>query len=148
MDYEYKKQWAKNNPDKVRAYRERNLSKYPGKRQIYDKERHLRLKEHKNQQSLDWQRANPEARRIIAARYSHRRRMRVRSLACYTQAEWLTLLLCTGGVCLGCGSSNDISVDHIVPLSKGGSNTIDNIQPLCLDCNKRKGTKSENFLYA
>jgi len=33
-----------------------------------------------------------------------------------------------------------LTVDHIVPRSKGGSDTLDNYQPMCYKCNQRKGS--------
>lgn len=35
--------------------------------------------------------------------------------------------------------------DHIVPLSKGGPNTYNNLQPMCLKCNSRKADKICEF---
>jgi len=34
-----------------------------------------------------------------------------------------------------------IEVDHIVPVSRGGSNRLDNLQTLCQDCNRGKGDR-------
>lgn len=45
-----------------------------------------------------------------------------------------------GGKCARCGSREQLEYDHIVPLSKGGSNTTRNIELLCEECNRRKGS--------
>jgi hypothetical protein len=43
------------------------------------------------------------------------------------------------GRCVQCGTNQKLEYDHIVPLSKGGSNTERNIQLLCEPCNRAKG---------
>lgn len=47
-----------------------------------------------------------------------------------------------GYKCCYCGRSpkyNDLEIDHIKPIAKGGKSTYDNLQTLCRTCNKNKG---------
>ena len=44
-----------------------------------------------------------------------------------------------GGRCARCGSRERLEYDHIIPLSRGGSSTVRNIELLCESCNRQKG---------
>lgn len=44
-----------------------------------------------------------------------------------------------GWTCCHCGSLENLSIDHIHPVSLGGGNEIENLQTLCRSCNSRKG---------
>lgn len=57
----------------------------------------------------------------------------------HTADEWIAVRDYWGR-CLRCGRDDvPLTEDHIIPLSRGGSNDIANIQPLCLPCNSSKG---------
>jgi hypothetical protein len=45
-----------------------------------------------------------------------------------------------GGKCKHCGTTRDLQFDHILPHSKGGNDTVDNLQLLCRKCNLSKGS--------
>ena len=46
-----------------------------------------------------------------------------------------------GGACMRCGSNKNLHFDHIIPVSKGGGNCVENIQILCQNCNLKKSDK-------
>jgi hypothetical protein len=46
-----------------------------------------------------------------------------------------------GGRCRQCGSTHQLHFDHVIPISRGGANTVANIQLLCGACNRAKGAK-------
>ena len=41
--------------------------------------------------------------------------------------------------CFGCGATEDLHIDHVLPQSKGGTAAFRNLQPLCADCGDAKG---------
>jgi len=47
--------------------------------------------------------------------------------------------------CLCCSSSKQLTVDHIVPVNKGGNNTLSNLQTLCRSCNSRKSDSFKDY---
>ena len=58
------------------------------------------------------------------------------SLQIYRYAEWR---------CEKCGTEQNLTRDHIVPRSMGGSNKHYNLQILCKNCNEEKGATIELF---
>ena len=130
---EYKQslaQWRADNPDKVASYRK---TEYQNNRKQYI------------ERASRWADDNRQVRRQISRKYKVKR-AGWESNGSYTQDEWNELLDKYGHICLSC-RRNDVTLtqDHVIPLSKGGSNTIDNIQPLCGPCNSSKHTKTTDY---
>lgn len=68
-----------------------------------------------------------------------------RRLARHSAAEWHTLILVCGSACVKCGDTGELVKDHVLPIYQGGSDGIENIQPLCRHCNAGKGGDSTDF---
>jgi len=46
-----------------------------------------------------------------------------------------------GYTCAYCGSTENLTIDHIVALADGGSHSLDNLTVACMSCNCSKGAK-------
>jgi len=46
-----------------------------------------------------------------------------------------------GHACVRCGATDDLTLDHIYPWSKGGPDTYENLRVLCRPCNSSKGAR-------
>lgn len=61
-----------------------------------------------------------------------------------TKIQWKELRAKYSYRCLCCSKAEpeiELVADHVLPKSKGGATTLDNIQPLCRSCNARKHNK-------
>jgi len=88
-----------------------------------------------------WNKAHPGA----AAVYTRNRRARLaKAPGRFTRAEWQHVKERQDYTCLDCGQREPaikLTIDHIIPISKGGSNDIANIAGRCQSCNSRKGAR-------
>ena len=45
------------------------------------------------------------------------------------------------GSCVQCHADADLQFDHVIPVARGGGNSVDNVQVLCGDCNRAKADR-------
>lgn len=77
-----------------------------------------------------------------------RRVRKLKAEGSHTLNQWQELKARYGFMCLCCKKVEPLitlSEDHIIPLTKGGNDYIENIQPLCRSCNSKKYTKTIRY---
>jgi 5-methylcytosine-specific restriction endonuclease McrA len=131
------KEWAERNPDKIhraeKEWRERNPEKARENWRQWKERNPERVRENYRV----WAAANPER---LAQRNRLQRAQRVSAAGTHTQADIEAIFALQRGRCAYCRRSvrKGYHVDHIVPLSKGGTNDRRNLQLACAACNVSK----------
>lgn len=125
------RKWRENNPDKVQQYQ-----------QEYNKNNRNSLQDYQR----TYRRENPEFHRAA----NHRRRAREKD-AFVEDVDRVAVFERDGWICQGCGiecpkdavwpAKNFPTLEHIIPISKGGEHSYANTELLCLSCNSSKKDK-------
>ena len=126
--FEYKKRWSEDNNERVVVY----------KRDHYEQNREETIV-----RSKEWAKNNLEKVKQFKTDNGRKRRAaRHASRGNFTAKEFEELCENYGNKCLRCDSMGVVlEADHVVPLTKRGSDSIANIQPLCGTCNRSKFVK-------
>lgn len=124
---EIKAKWRLRNPDKVRQINQAYYQNNADRVKAYNKE---------------WRTLNAERWALIIKLNKHKREARLRSVPTYTvTAKDARRLLSSTCAVDGC-SATDIQLDHVIPIARGGSHGIGNLQPLCGSHNASKHDKT------
>ena len=105
----------------------------------YKKEYNAAHREERNTYLMEWVKKYP------LKWYIHTLNRKLRKVGKIALEEWTALCEKFNHQCVSCGKKSKLTMDHIVPLSKGGRHEIKNIQPLCKSCNSVKGTKTIDY---
>lgn len=118
----YGKRYRATHPERVAAKNRRWCQANPEKAAAYAKQ---------------WAQEHPEKR--AATQQRRRARKLGATIAPFDESQVYER---DGLQCVYCGSTDDLTLDHIVPLAGGGAHSIDNLTVACQSCNGSKGVKS------
>ena len=157
---EYEAKWRLEHRDyvlveKKRHYQE-NKEAYKNRAKLWQENN----RERKNEISREFRKRHPGRGRAATSvwilehpwkRAEYKRTRRNREYGAdgsHTEQEWLSVKAMFNFTCPCCLQKEPaikLTEDHITPLSKGGSDHIENIQPLCGPCNSFKHTKDTKY---
>lgn len=133
--YRLRMQTRANPGEKLRKSDEHKRARKLAKERAY-RERHRAAR---NRKQAAYIKAHPEI--AYAARERRRAREAGATVNDLTRNQWRAIREAFGHRCAYCGEHFErLTMDHVIPLSKGGSHTAENVVPACRSCNCRKAT--------
>lgn len=134
---QYTAEWRARNPDKVKAYNEKRKlhpERYRNSTKKWEAENRAR----RTELARIWRKNNPERWSAIAIR-TQKKRLAANGDSNHIQIA--SRMAYHGHKCIYCGGPFE-EIEHMIPLSRGGTNWPANLAPSCLSCNRSKGTKT------
>ncbi len=90
-----------------------------------------------------WRRENPDRARAASLKASKLRLMRIKQApGNFTPELWQQRSQMLGSACWYCNEAKGVTIEHVIPLARGGTNFIANLRPTCKRCNDIKGPKT------
>jgi hypothetical protein len=137
-----KKQWYQDNKEHIAEYQQSNAVQISEQRKKYQQANaeHIAARVKLYNQT-------PQGKAVAKASKHNRRARKLQNGGTHTGKQILALFNQQSGVCPYCkaklhkSGKNKYHSDHVMPLSKGGTNDISNIQLLCPTCNLTKNNK-------
>lgn len=131
------RQWREKNPEKVRAAHRRKRMNNPDASRARVNRWAKSNPEKKKAAELRWAQNNPDKVRLKIRR---RRARRARAAGTHTAEQVNARIVFYGSLCYLCRAPFE-AIDHVIPLSRGGSDWPANLRPICTSCNSAKGAK-------
>jgi len=143
---EWSRRERRRRPEVARAATKKYADEHPEKAKERSRAYYLRNRDDVNERAAKWRKEHPEEYRLISKRMQSKRRAWILGGGGeFTSAEFIQLCDEWGWTCAYCGrelTNKTVTVDHKIPLSRGGRNDIQNIAPACLSCNSSKHAKT------
>jgi len=134
----YNRQYQKENPEKAREKSQLYRKRHPERIKEYGDEYRATNRAVLCERTSKYAKAHPDRMRENTRR---RRALKLKAAGSFTDSEFIDLCEQYNWICLCCKEEKPLAADHIVPLSRGGRDSIDNIQPLCKSCNSKKSAR-------
>jgi 5-methylcytosine-specific restriction endonuclease McrA len=140
----YGKAYRQTHPEKVVEQNRKKRAANPELYRAHSRNQYYRNKVRALEIRKRYRDAHPEVSREAVRR--RRKRLKEQFGITYVPRRLARLVLgVCGTLCLKCGTSGPITIDHVIPISRGGTNDPSNLQPLCDSCNKKKHTATADY---
>jgi 5-methylcytosine-specific restriction endonuclease McrA len=127
----YGAEWLEANPEKRKAFSKAARAKF-----------YRKNPEKVKAWNAEWAKTNHEKSIIYCSKRRATKYANTPLAEMLMSTEWLAILAAAAGHCHYCDKEAKLTLDHVIPLSRGGKHSKDNVVAACLHCNDSKGTKT------